>query len=449
MSVHSSAFAEHGIGRSGSTRTALWPSRFCRGPLAAGVLAVLALGRAQAQEPSEPPPSSPAATVAAVDAFIDALNRADTVAMAGTFTPNGKAWAFGVDERGFLPGDWLPHPWDWYPLQAGLGWHVPAGGSLHVTVTDRMVSDDKVIQRERIRAWANGTGIRELSMVTVFRVRGGRIHDVWYMGLEADPLDVPVVERPAYGAGMGPTVWVDVAHGNTAVPEGSFWYLSELLHRDGYRVRPWWGSFNEPALDSIEILVIANPAPVGADSDAATAFAAEEVAALEEWVAGGGGLVLAVDHAPYPRYSASLAAAFGATFHDGFARDTAREQTGNILFRRDEDLLRPHAITNGSGQSIDAVVTLLGQAFQAGPELEPLMVLPESTILVPEGRGTVTDTVAVGGWLQGAAGEYGRGRVAIFGEVWMFREFRDNNPRLAGAQNARFARNLFRWLAGR
>ena len=67
---------------------------------------------------------------------------------------------------------------------------------------------------------------------------------------------------------------------------------------------------------------------------------------------------------------------FGATFHDGFARDTAREQTGNILFRRDEGLLRPHPITDGPAGPVDAVVTLLGQAFRAGPGLEPLMVLP-------------------------------------------------------------------------
>lgn len=450
MDVCSAASAGSGIGPSEPPGASAWLFNFCRGPLFAAVLAILTLGRANAQEPSEfHPPSSPVSTVAAVDAFIEALNRADTASMAEAFTPNAKAWTFGVDERGFLPGDWLPHPWDWYPLQAGLGYHVPDGGSLQVTVTDRMVADNMVIQRERIRAYPDGRTARQLSMLTIYRVRGGRIHDIWYAGSEARPLDVPFVETPTHAPGTGPTVWLDVAHGNTAAPEGSFWNLSELLHREGYRVRPWWGRFDAAALDSVEILVIANPAPVVADSGPGMAFTTGEVTALRDWVAGGGGLLLAVDHAPYPRYSAPLASAFGATFYDGFARDTAREQSGNILFRRDEGLLRPHPITDGSGQRVDAVATLLGQAFQAAPGLEPLMVLPETTILIPEGRGTMTDTVAAGGWLQGAAATHGRGRVAIFGEVWMFRYFRGNNPQLAGAQNARFVRNLFRWLGGR
>lgn len=55
-----------------------------------------------------------------------------------------------------------------------------------------------------------------------------------------------------------------------------------------------------------------------------------------------------------------------------------------------------------------------------------------------------------GGLLQGAAAEVGAGRVVILGEVAFLRLLtRDADSAVAGLDNARFALNLFRWLAGR
>jgi hypothetical protein len=65
------------------------------------------------------------------------------------------------------------------------------------------------------------------------------------------------------------------------------------------------------------------------------------------------------------------------------------------------------------------------------------MVLDEPSMGGGQPRRT-----AVGGWLQGGALGFGRGRVALFGEAWMFRYF-------DRGQNAEFVLNLMHWLTSR
>lgn len=327
---------------------------------------------------------------------------------------------------------------------------IPDGGSLRVTVTERLVSDNMVLQRERIRAHVNDRLLNQLTWVVIYMVRGDRIHELWYPGPEFDPRDVAMVEDPTFDPGTGPTVWFDVAHGNTATP-GSMRTFTELLLRDGYSVRPWHTRFDTTALDSIDVLMIVNPAPVGGASGPAEpeprAFTPAEVESLVRWVDRGGRLLLAVDHAPYPGYSADLAAELGVTFHDGFVRDTSLVQTGNILFRSGAGL-RSHAITEGRRptERVEAVATLLGQGFEATAEVEPLMVLPESAVLIPDGA-EMDAAVPAAGWLQGGVREFGDGRVALFGEVFMLRYINGANPQLEGAENGQFILNLMRWLS--
>lgn len=423
----------------------------------AGVVLFLALvATAKSQEPSAPtyPRPGTEAAVTTVDAFHHALNRTDTVAVAGVFTPEAEAYELPVGGKGFARVDWLAHPWQRYLIQTFQAPVVPAAGSVQVTVIERTVSGNFVFQRERVRSYLAGRPLAEFAWSVLYRIRGQRISEVWFLGPEPDPLDVPIVEAPTFERGTGPTVWIDVAHGNTATPGGTLWPLSELLRRDGYRVRAWQARFAAPALDSVEILMIANPAPAGRapgtpDDVSAVAFTEQEVDALTNWVAQGGNLLLAADHAPYAGYSAPLAAEFGATFHDGFARDTSRDRGGNFLFHREDGALRPHPITDGSSASerVEAVGTLLGQAFEASSEIEPLLVLPESVILEAEAYGEAEDGMPAGGWLQGGVRDFGDGRVGLFGEVWLFRYLDGDNPQLEGAENGQFILNLLRWLS--
>jgi hypothetical protein len=66
-----------------------------------------------------------------------------------------------------------------------------------------------------------------------------------------------------------------------------------------------------------------------------------------------------------------------------------------------------------------------------------------------------TPIVSVGGWLQGAVGEYGEGRLAFFGEAAMFTAQVFNNGNVKAGMNSPLAEdnaqlllNVMHWLTG-
>jgi hypothetical protein len=344
--------------------------------------------------------------------------------------------------------DWLPQPWGFYNLLSGP--------DSELQVESRTVSGSIVSQRERLVWKRPGQADGEMTRLVVYKVRGGRIHQLWYYPVEPDPAWVPEVPDPSFPQGEGPTVWVDAAHLNGHTPDGTYWPFAELLRRDGYRVRTWEAAFTPGVLDSVEVLVIANahPRDGGWRRPIASAFAPGEAEVLTDWVANGGALLLITDHMPSPGAAMELGRAFGVEFHDGIVQDTTVR--GPDLFRRTDGTLRPHLITNGSSlaERVDSVATHSGQAFRplTGAEdvIEPILVLPETAILLePEvWREIDEDTPRrpVGGWLQAAVRQYGEGRVALFGEAGMFRILTPYTNLHGYAENAQLIRNLMRWL---
>lgn len=390
----------------------------------------------------------------AIDRFVAAFNARSDSALAAVFGPQAKAYGYFLGEDRFGELEWLTDPWQYHGLNAGVT--VRPGFTLQLDVLGRLVAGNVVTQRERLN-WRGPDGEQgSETRLVIYQVRNGRIHRIWYPLAEPDPTNVPAVARPTYPPGGGPTVWIDVWHGNTSTPEGTYWNLSELLRRDGYLVRAWEAPFDRAALDTIGLLVVANASTrqdaAGAGSTA-SAFAPAEIDAVRRWVEEGGALLLIADHQPYAGAAAELAAVFGAEFHNGSARDTARERGGNIMFRRGDGTLPAHAITNGAGptERVDSVATFLGQAFRAREEIEPLLLLPRTTVLeasvAGEENGALqTRRIPVGGWLQAGVREFGDGRVALFGEAWLFRFLKAETGDMRGAQNAKFILNLMRWL---
>jgi hypothetical protein len=290
----------------------------------------------------------------------------------------------------------------------------------------------------------------------------------------------PQVEHPAYEPRSGPLVMVDEAHFNIHTIGGRFAPFAKLLRRDGYRVIPLEVPFSKDSLRG-EILVIANalhernrlrvhPDETDWTLPNPSAFASEEIVAVRDWVRDGGSLLLIADHMPCPGAAAELAAAFGFQFTNGFTLDQEREkELGDTekavrdvtIFRRSDGTVVDHAVTNGRDETerVDTVVTFTGQAFQAGEDAEPLLVLRSAMVsLMPETAWEFTpDTkrIPVGGWLQGAVLRHGEGRVAVFGEAAMFtaqlagkkrRPMGMNAP--AARENQRFVLNLLHWLSG-
>ena len=284
----------------------------------------------------------------------------------------------------------------------------------------------------------------------------------------------PVIDTPAYEVGTGPVVCLDEAHANFHTLDDRFWAFGELLRRDGYVVRASRTTFTPSSLAECGVLVIANAQP-SADAwstypyPTPSAFSPDEVDATHRWVQSGGSLLLIADHMPLAGAAASLAAAFGVTFTDGFAVEgfaTEAELDASFakptIFRTADQSLRPHAIARGrnSRESVESVRTFTGQAFEAPTAAEPLLVLPSNFISLMPTRAwqfsADTRRVPVGGWLQGAVMRVESGRAAFFGEAAMF------TAQLAGSaqqpmgmnapgaeRNYQFVLNVMHWLTGR
>jgi hypothetical protein len=273
----------------------------------------------------------------------------------------------------------------------------------------------------------------------------------------ADSAFAPPVGRPTWAAGTGPVVLLDEGHVNFHTLDGRYYTFGRLLAGDGLVVRPSRTPFTREGLAGARLLVIANALHPRNREDwslpTPSAFTADEIATVRDWVRDGGSLLLVADHMPFPGAAEDLAAVFGVRMLNGFAAPPG-DVRGQITFRRAEGTLQGHPITRG----IDSVTSFTGQAF-AAESATPLMVLPDSiTVLLPDTAWRFSDATRrapAARMLQGAVLEYGRGRVAIFGEAAMF------SAQLAGPnrtpmgmnapearQNPQFLLNVVHWLVG-
>ena len=153
----------------------------------------------------------------------------------------------------------------------------------------------------------------------------------------ADTAFAPPITTPAFAANAGPVVAVDEAHHNFHTSTGRYQPFADLVRRDGFRVRASVAPFTPEALRDVRILVIANALHERNREDwtlpTPSAFTADEIAIVRTWVAGGGSLLLIADHMPMAGAAEGLGAAFGITWHNGFAM--APGASGPFVFTRD------------------------------------------------------------------------------------------------------------------
>ncbi len=263
----------------------------------------------------------------------------------------------------------------------------------------------------------------------------------------------PPIERPAFALGAGPVVLIDEAHYNFHTATGRYLPFAQLLRRDGYVVRGSTAKFTQESLNRGKLLVISNalnernrenwspPNP--------SAFTVQEIAAVRKWVENGGSLFLIADHMPFAGAAEELGKSFGVRFLSGYA--VVPDRDGILYFRKSDGTLRDDAITNGIAQ----VTTFTGSSFEVdAPEARPLLVLGPKVVSM-NGQND-PKPIPVAGHLQGAVMQFGRGRVAVFGEAAMF------SAQLAGPtkrpmgmnapdakENVPFLLNLIHWLTGR
>jgi hypothetical protein len=272
------------------------------------------------------------------------------------------------------------------------------------------------------------------------------------------------VAHPAFAPGRGPRLAIDGGHDNFHTLHGRFAPFAALMARDGFRVSALDRPFDAGVLRHVDVLVIANALnPANRDRWALPtppAFTPAEVAAVARWVRGGGALLLIADHLPFAGAAETLAEAFGFHFVNGFALHEPPRTSD--LFRLEDGSLADDAIRRGrnAAERVTAVATFTGSAFRAPPAARPLLRLPKNFQLwmpkVAWDFSPRTPRRSGAGYLQGAAMEFGRGRIAVFGEGGMFTAQHDTQapPYDVGfnapeaRQNKQYILNVLHWLAG-
>lgn len=280
----------------------------------------------------------------------------------------------------------------------------------------------------------------------------------------ADPDFRPQVGRAAFGKGRGPAVCVDEAHTNFHTATGRYAPFADVLTQDGYAVRGSAAKFTKEALAQCRVMVIANALGERNQNNWSLpidpAYTDAEVAAVAEWVRGGGSLFLIVDHMPMPAANQKLADAFGVSFSNGFAM--IPNVNAAMIFKRDDRTLADSPVTRGRNKDerVDAVATFTGSAFRLTRGGDPVLVFgPQVLSLEPETAWQFTEKtprVDVRGWLQGATLKHGKGRVAVFGEAAMFTaQLAGPNKLKVGMnapeapRNAQLLLNVMHWLTSK
>jgi hypothetical protein len=213
-------------------------------------------------------------------------------------------------------------------------------------------------------------------------------------------------------------------------------------------------------LSSFKVLVIANALgaeemdDTGAD---ASAFTEEECAAVQEWVKGGGSLLLIADHAPFGGAAAALGNRFRVDMSKGFTYDpqnSAEKSPSQLIFSRDNKLLTTHPITEGREQNerLNRVVSFTGQSLK-GPE-DSVAVLKLADTAKDTPNREADSSVSAAGRAQALAFKHGKGRVVIQGEAAMLSaQIAGANKRpmgmnVPGNDNKQYALNVMHWLSG-
>ena len=267
------------------------------------------------------------------------------------------------------------------------------------------------------------------------------------------------VENPAYNRN-GPRVMFDEAHHNFHTTDGRYKPFVDLLLNDGYKVIRNRQPFSKTTLSSYKILVISNALgaeeldDVGADKPA---FTDEEIQAVQDWVKGGGALLLIADHAPFGGAAEALASRFGIDMSKGYTFDKENSVAGNptqLVFSRENKLLGSHPITDGRNakEKINIVQSFTGQSLK-GPEGSAGILNLSPTATDSPSYDSQT-SVSAAGRSQALALKFGKGRVVVQGEAAMLSaqisgaEKRAMGMNVPGYDNKQYALNLMHWLSG-
>jgi len=274
-----------------------------------------------------------------------------------------------------------------------------------------------------------------------------------------DPQFDTSVSNPAYKKD-GPRVMFDEAHHNFHTSEGRYKPFVDLLINDGYRVIRNRQPFSKTTLSTYKILVIANALGAEEDDDPGadnSAFTDDEITAVEEWVKGGGSLLLIAGHAPFGSAALALANRFGVKMDNGYIFDEHNSVAGSpsqLIFSRENKLLATHPITEGRNEKerINLVRSFTGQSLRGPEGSVSILNLSNEATTSPHFDAALVASAA--GSSQAVALKFGKGRVLVQGEADMLSaqisgaEKRTIGMNVPGNDDRQYALNVMHWLSG-
>jgi len=275
----------------------------------------------------------------------------------------------------------------------------------------------------------------------------------------------PEIAKPAYELGKGPQIGVDAAHNNYHTADQRYKPFAELLRRDGYQVDGVKEKIASGTLDDISVFVIANPVNDLNVRDwslpTPSAFSKDEIKNIKSWVEAGGSLFLIADHMPFPGAAGDLAKSFGFEFSNGYAEPGHRPKlrVRGDVFDYSSGLVES-SITRGRSddEKVTSVTTFGGSAFTSPKNAVAIIMFGKDSISheTKKAPGITRDApkVPIDGWHQGAVLEFGKGRIAVFGEAAMFsaqiagrQKFKMGMNAPNAKQNHQLLLNVMHWLS--
>jgi hypothetical protein len=268
------------------------------------------------------------------------------------------------------------------------------------------------------------------------------------------------VENPAYTKNF-PRILFDEAHFNFDTTHNRYKPFADLLFNDGYYLAVNRQPFTKASLQSFKILVIVNP--LGADDSdddnaKAPAFTEAESDEVNDWIRGGGALLLIADQAPFSSAAGVLAKKLGVDMSQGYAADPANadkesNEPGVIVYTRENHLLSEHAITSGrnSAERVSRVMVFNGQSLTGPAGSDAFLKLADTAT---DSTSSAEKKITVAGRAQGIAFRLGKGRVVVLGDAAMLSaqvtgsDNRQLGMNIPDIDNKQLALKIIHWLSG-
>lgn len=288
------------------------------------------------------------------------------------------------------------------------------------------------------------------------------IVDTGFTQQRADDVIIPKIENPRFKEGKGARILIDQSHNNFHQLNGRFKPFADLMTNDGYQL----DSINDiKKLLKNDVLVISNPInqknirnwrqPIY------NAFSEEDISYIKNWVKKGGKLLLIADHMPFSGAANKLANAFGFDFCDGFAYQAKENRNAPDVFSIQNNRFLNSVISDGTlGEKIDNITTFTGSSFTIPRNAKGILKFKKGDYcLAPEIAWRFNDdtpSTDLENSYQGAILEFGKGKIAVFGEAAMFtaQTITNNSGTYKfgfhseqAPNNIQFIRNLIFWLS--